>query len=1208
MAPDSTTSGAAASQATLGATPGTHSLPGAIVLDASQQTVVDASATSSLAVLGAPGSGRTTTLIELVAAEVEQRGTDPERILAIGANRRTAAMLRDRLQARLNRAVRGQRLGRTLPSIAMEILAEDSIRTGAREPRLLTGAQQDAILRDLLEGDVVDYETHGVWRWGAIDPETLRLNGFRDEVRALLAAMVEQGVTPRQLRELGTADDTDPDWLAKNRFRIHWPEAADFADRYFDVLESGYEGVLDTPMAARDAARVLASRVPGTERLYDDLALIVVDDAQELTASARALMLALHARGARLVTFGDPDAATGAFHGGEATFASGWTDAATGRVVSQHVLHTVYRHPQSIRDVVRALTNGLGAAGAGEQRQANAASAPSPTAAATTADVAGAFTVLGDSDVDEAAHIVQYLRWNHLMNGIAWRDMAVIARSGGALPALARVLERDGVPVTQSTPNDPANDATVRAILNMGTMIASNEIAAPILESVLQSPLVGIDPLQMRALRRLAYFAHDELRLRTADATQTPQSQSGTDAESLRDVADAAGARSHSSGAAVLARAIAAEIGQRTPQTSTLTLQAIIDANRRGSVWPDTIAKLRSLVDALSRMQTRFVRQEPIDSVLFEAWADEKRAERWQEIALSNEPGASELNRRLDAVVTLFERAKRLVEREPGTALESFIARWQAGGVQEDTLIARSRPDAVTLTTPAGSAGQQWPVVVVAGVTDGVWPNLRLRDSLLGATRLAEARDNSTAISLVDRRKAVLFDETRMLVSAVSRAQQQLLVTAVASADQQPSSLWQRMPLASVPDDIAAPFAALATIDAVRTEHESAVDDEQGATQRQRARRLDLDGLAAYLRRVLIHERLLATKQPINHEEAIQALARLAHADVSAADPKSWFGIREVSTTAPLVEVRDGQATLSLSPSAIGKLRDCPVEAFLDQHASSMATEAQWLGTMIHDLAEHEDDYPSHESMLNEALARVDAYPVQAEWMREVNRTTVRTLVTGLWDYLKEAGDAIGHEQSFVSPHTVSAIDKSGELVDVEVRMRGKIDRTEMTQDGVRIVDFKTSKQADTKANDNAQLQSYQLACVRGDIADVPANTAFASAALVYPRITSGRGTKQKSWKETVQKKFDDSQLAEIVTEFTRLAFARVGINLQDVPPPQEHGEFESPHQAAESTGELPNLANPPAFQRDVEHHCAKESHGGFTHSCRLHTIAEVCD
>ena len=44
----------------------------------------------------------------------------------------------------------------------------------------------------------------------------------------------------------------------------------------------------------------------------------------------------------------------------------------------------------------------------------------------------------------------------------------------------------------------------------------------------------------------------------------------------------------------------------------------------------------------------------------------------------------------------------------------------------------------MALLTPAAAAGRQWRFVVVAGVQEGVWPDLRLRGSLLGSEHLVD--------------------------------------------------------------------------------------------------------------------------------------------------------------------------------------------------------------------------------------------------------------------------------------------------------------------------------------------------------------------------------------------------------------------------------------------------------------------------------------
>lgn len=71
-------------------------------LDAAQRAVVDHGA-GPLLVLAGPGTGKTTTLVESVAARLAA-GTPPERILVLTFSRRAAVDLRDRMAQRLSTA------------------------------------------------------------------------------------------------------------------------------------------------------------------------------------------------------------------------------------------------------------------------------------------------------------------------------------------------------------------------------------------------------------------------------------------------------------------------------------------------------------------------------------------------------------------------------------------------------------------------------------------------------------------------------------------------------------------------------------------------------------------------------------------------------------------------------------------------------------------------------------------------------------------------------------------------------------------------------------------------------------------------------------------------------------------------------------------------------------------------------------------------
>ncbi len=85
-----------------------------VLLDREQQAVV-AHQAGPLLVLGGPGTGKTTTLVEAVAARVAE-GVAPDHILVLTFGRRAAAALRDRIEARIGRGSSATPAGPRCPS------------------------------------------------------------------------------------------------------------------------------------------------------------------------------------------------------------------------------------------------------------------------------------------------------------------------------------------------------------------------------------------------------------------------------------------------------------------------------------------------------------------------------------------------------------------------------------------------------------------------------------------------------------------------------------------------------------------------------------------------------------------------------------------------------------------------------------------------------------------------------------------------------------------------------------------------------------------------------------------------------------------------------------------------------------------------------------------------------------------------------------
>ena len=138
-------------------------------------------------------------------------------------------------------------------------------------------------------------------------------------------------------------------------------------------------------------------------------------------------------------------------------------------------------------------------------------------------------------------------------------------------------------------------------------------------------------------------------------------------------------------------------------------------------------------------------------------------------------------------MLALFDAAGSFVDRLPQAGPDQFLDHVTGQDVPGDTLALRAQSGAaVELLTPQSAAGRQWRLVVVAGVQEGVWPDLRLRGSVLGSEDLVDVVSGRPR-SLRAAQSAVRYDETRLFLVAVTRATERLLVTAVGNEDEQPS-------------------------------------------------------------------------------------------------------------------------------------------------------------------------------------------------------------------------------------------------------------------------------------------------------------------------------------------------------------------------------------------------------------------------------------
>ncbi len=122
-------------------------------------------------------------------------GVPVEQLLMLTFSRRAAGELRDRVTARLGRTVR-EPVARTLHSYAFGVLRLANLAQGLPAPRLLSGPEQDVILRELVAGR----DPSG---WPAELRPALRTRAFAGELRDLLMRAVERGLDGPGLAALG---------------------------------------------------------------------------------------------------------------------------------------------------------------------------------------------------------------------------------------------------------------------------------------------------------------------------------------------------------------------------------------------------------------------------------------------------------------------------------------------------------------------------------------------------------------------------------------------------------------------------------------------------------------------------------------------------------------------------------------------------------------------------------------------------------------------------------------------------------------------------------------------------------------------------------------------------------------------------------------------------------------------------------------------
>ena len=944
-------------------------------------------------------------------------------------------------------------------------------------PVLLMGADEDAALEQLI----------GQVSWSQ-PAEVTQTRGFRAQIRNLFSRCGELGVDYQLLEQLGQAAqvqlwceaapllklwDSQSDISAANRAMALKLDTARLQDRALYALEHWYQADVTAPPQLPD--------------------LVVVDDYQDCTAATARLLHALAAlnlgeaegqgwsagqmpsaglggasgaqgpgsrssangsgdatgagepggvgvtspgdvehkdgRSTQIVVLGNPDEAVETFRGGDPLMLA---SAARDFDAVALTLPQVHRGSRQIAALIELAVQQVQVAGCISQRRPNY-----QHLAQNSQSVC--FKIAPDDTVQVGA-VAAHMRSLHLEQGLAWGKMAVIVRQSSSVELIRQELRRGGVPLAPDTPalllrSEPAAKALLdcaRAALEqlLGVPVVQEEAA----RALLLSPLVGFSAIELRRLRRILGESPDHLSTRVLSDTE------------LFDQLEAA----------------------PTLAAKAKVAQAINEA----------LAKERS---------------EGLEALVWGAWQASGKAQYWRQLALDIEADSllrQRADHDLDVVISLFKRLEVWSERNPSAPGQQFLDELEAQQVASDSVAALgARPQGVSVLTVAACAGRQWEFVAVLGIDDGVWPNLRLRDSLtqtglltdIVSQRIADTVNLASLTASLDpqalaqARAQICSDEMRLLVAAMSRANSQLWLGAVNGGEQGPSSFFNYLSRQSaIPVEPIQPGGAYT-----------------------------LRGLVATLRRQLMLD--LKHNNGTEAPQIAALLAALAQRGVPGADPRSWLGIAGASqfltdlpaqlesqdrlgtqvATHAVVALKKLQAQrvnqarqrgARLSPSDVENIETCPLRWYLQRHGGSPASSsAQQIGALIHWLAQQGQEHGlSREQLLDLFYRERSSLQLPGGWYGRQENQRVEKMVENLALYL---ANSPANMQVEVECPVRAQVELEVDGAPLKIKISGRADRLEHTSQGIDVIDFKTGASVDSAgAQTNAQLATYRVA------------------------------------------------------------------------------------------------------------------------------------
>jgi superfamily I DNA/RNA helicase/RecB family exonuclease len=646
---------------------------------------------------------------------------------------------------------------------------------------------------------------------------------------------------------------------------------------------------------------------------------------------------------------------------------------------------------------------------------------------------------------DEANYIAHQFRSAHLLKGVPYSQMAVVLRSPGAqVSALVRAFASSSIPVEiDAAALSLADNPAIKPIITIAQIALGELKLIPgnweQIEELLKSEFAGADAISIRQMRI----------------------------------------------------ALTKEQKNEVIKSSTELILDALTAPTTDLPW-EQLTSLKRINDLIKEAKKVLSKSQDISDLLWSIYSNAKNYEGelisnyWRSQALSGGGRGVIADQKLDALITLFEVARRFSERMPGSKPSLFIDQLLGEKILADSITTSAqRDDVVKIMTVHSAKGLQWRYVALAGMQEGNWPNLKQRGSLLGSERLVEifrhGISNPAQLEAISA-SGLAEDERRLLNVALSRASEKIFITAVLQEDNQPSSYFDK-------------FAG----------------EQTQITQTQRA--ITQPALVATLRSI--------ANKSSNKEEldfAIKALKTLEVNGVSAANPKNWVGAINLSTQLPVVT---NEEVLRISPSSLESFTECSLKWLLEQSGGKDAdSTAQVLGTAIHVITAQLKEQPDLtldqlEAKLKGAWSLID---MNKGWIKDYEYRRAAEMLGKFFKWnLENKNTLVGVEERFEF--------KLGSAI-----VSGSIDRIELTAENkYYIVDLKTGATAISHENarENKQLQSYQLAVVNDGFKNKLDHQEVSGAELIFVGDFKAKEAKPRQ-QEKIDSKAVTNELIQI--------------------------------------------------------------------------------